>query len=74
MSSESSYSSCEEYYCEDSENLTSYHEKLSIPNSSEILVENLFELLNKQLDYERDVSTIGGTLQSYYQQNASESD
>ncbi|CAG8703154.1 311_t:CDS:2, partial [Ambispora gerdemannii] len=72
VSSESS-DSCEEYYCGDSENLASFHEKLSTPNASEIIVDNLFELLNKQLYYTRDDLTVGRSLHSYYQQNAPDS-
>ncbi|CAG8668272.1 10090_t:CDS:2, partial [Ambispora gerdemannii] len=71
--SESSDSSCEDY-CVDSENLASYHEKLSISkNTPEIIVDGLLNLLDKQLNYEKNVLTIGRSLESYYQQNTPDS-
>ncbi|CAG8537393.1 693_t:CDS:2, partial [Ambispora gerdemannii] len=64
--------SCEEDSCEDSEK--SFHKKLSSPkNTPEIIVDELLNLLNKQLDYERNILTIGRSLQSYYQQNTPDS-
>ncbi|CAG8514970.1 5971_t:CDS:2, partial [Ambispora gerdemannii] len=56
---------------EDTENLASYHEKLLTP---EFIVSDLLNLLNKHLDYERDVLTIGRSLQLYYQQKAMQID